>query len=145
MEKEAVNFVLDKVSDPFITRYVNHVSSSPNSRNAQHAIFPDLHAHNFPTDRQRVNDSKTTSSAEAIFKVKTYTACITRYNHNNTTTKPPDQRAREVTNEYSRKFRKLDTVFAEEVVGNGENGTTGPIEIAQGRLFCGKVIPTTAG
>lgn len=144
-EKEAVNFILDKVSDPFITRYVNHVSSAPNSRRAQHAIVPDLHARNFPAGRQRVNDSGATSTAEAIFEVKTYTACTTRYNHNNTTTKPPDRRAREVTNEYSRKFKKLDTVFAEEVVGSGENGTTGPFETAQGRFFRGQVIPITAG
>ena len=96
-EKEAVNFILDKVSDPYITRYVNHVSSSPNFQRAQHAIVPDLHACNFPAGRQRVNDSGATSTAEVIFEVKTYTACTTRYNHNNTATKPPDRRVQEVT------------------------------------------------
>lgn len=40
---------------------------------------------------------------------------------------------------------KLDTVFAEEVVDNRENGTTGPFETAQGYLFRGQVIPVTAG
>ena len=73
-EKEVVNFILDKVSDPFIMRYVNHVSSSPNSRNAQHAIVPDLHVRNFPASRQQVNNSGATSTAKAIVEVKTYTA-----------------------------------------------------------------------
>lgn len=53
-EKEAVNFLLDKVGEPYITSYVNHVSSTPNTRRAPHAIVPDLLAHNFPTGRQQV-------------------------------------------------------------------------------------------
>ena len=106
MEKEAVNFILNKVSDPFITRYVNHVSSSTNSRKAPYTIVPDLHAHNFPAGKHRVNNTEATSTAEAILEVKAYTACITCYNHNNKTTKPPERRAREVTNKYSRKFKE---------------------------------------
>ena len=48
-EKEAVNILLDKVCDPYITAYVNHVSSHPNSRNAPYLIVPDLHTRNSPT------------------------------------------------------------------------------------------------
>ena len=87
-EKEAVNFLLDKVGEPYITAYVNHLSDCPNARNALHNIIPDILAHNFPTGRQRINDSGATSSAEAIFEVKTYTACPSRYKHNNATTNP---------------------------------------------------------
>ena len=87
-EKEAVNFLLDKVGEPYITSYVNHVSSTPNARRAPHAIVPDLLAHNFPTGKQQVNDSGASSSGEAFFEIKTYTACNSRYKHNNTRLKP---------------------------------------------------------
>jgi hypothetical protein len=87
---EAVNFLVDKIGHPYITSYNNHVSSHPNARKAPHAIFPDLHAFNFPTGGQRVNDSGATSAAEAFFKIKTFTACKSRYNHNNTNLKPVD-------------------------------------------------------
>ena len=55
--KEAANFLLDKIGEPYITRYVNHVSSFPNARRAQWSIVPDIHAHNFPAGRQTINDS----------------------------------------------------------------------------------------
>ena len=85
-EKEAANFLLlDKIGEPYITRYVNHVSGYPNARRAPYSIVPDIHAHNFPTGRQSVNDSGATSSGEAIFEIKTYTACPSRYAHNNNT------------------------------------------------------------
>ena len=71
LEKEVVNFILDKVGDPFITAYVNHVSSHPNARKAPRSIVPDLHTRNFPVGGQRFNDSNTTSSAEAFFEVRT--------------------------------------------------------------------------
>ena len=67
-EKEAVNFILDKVGDPYITAYFIHVSSHQATRKAPHSIVPDLHAHNFPTGKQRINDSSATSSAEAFLK-----------------------------------------------------------------------------
>ena len=51
VEKEAFNFLLSEVEDPYITQYVNHVSSATNSRRVQHAIVPDLHACNFPAGR----------------------------------------------------------------------------------------------
>ena len=91
-EREAVNFIVDKVGEPYITRYINHVSSTPQFHTARHAIILDLHARNFPTGRQQINDSGATLSAEAIFEVKTYTPCPSRYNHNNATIKPAERR-----------------------------------------------------
>ena len=64
-EKEAVNFLLDKVGDPHITSYVNH---HPNSRKAPHFIVPDIHARNFPAGKETINDSGATSTAEAFFE-----------------------------------------------------------------------------
>jgi len=104
-----------------------------------------LHAWNYPTGRQRVNDSGATSSAEAIFEVKTYTACNSRYNHNNTTTKPAERRARKISLSYKRKFKKLDTLFASDVVGDGSGDITGPFEASQCRFYRGQVIPIVAG
>jgi len=62
-EKEAVNFLLNKVGEPYITGYINHVTSHPSARKAPFAIVPDLHARNYPTGRQRVNNRGATSSA----------------------------------------------------------------------------------
>jgi hypothetical protein len=144
-EKEAVNFLLDKIGEPYITAYVNHVSSHPNARKAQHAIVPDLHARNFPVGRQRINGSGATSSAEAFFEIKTFTACNSRYKHNNTTSKPVERRAKQVSQSYSRKFKKLDTLFAADVVGDGSGPAVGPFEAAQSRFYRGQVIPICAG
>ena len=47
--------------------------------------------------------------------------------------------------DYSNKFKKLDRVFAEEVVGNGETGTTGPFQMAQGCFSQEQIIPMCAG
>ena len=44
-EKEAVNFLLDKVGDPYIINYVNHVTAHPNAHNAPFLIVPDLHVY----------------------------------------------------------------------------------------------------
>ena len=144
-EKEAVNFLLDKVGDPHITSYINHVSSHPNSRKAPHSIVPDIHARNFPAGKQTINDSGASSTAEAIFEVKTFTACPSRYKHNNETIKPPDRRAREITNSYSRKFKKLDRLFAADIVGDGTGDIIGPFEQSQNRFWRGQVIPVCAG
>ena len=105
-EKEAVNFLLDKVGDPHITCYVHHVTSHPSARKAPYAIVPNLYARNYPTGRQRVNDSRATRAAEAFFEVKTYTACKRRYDHNHAKTGPADRRATLITQEYARKLKK---------------------------------------
>ena len=88
-QKEATNFLLGKPDDPYITSYINHVSSHPSARKApQHAIVPDLHAYNFPAGKKTINDSGATPCAEIIFEIKTYTACLTRYQQNNSKTTP---------------------------------------------------------
>ena len=144
-EKEAANFLMDKVGDPHITSYINHLSSHRDVRKAPHAVVPDIHATNFPAGRQTINDSGATMSAEAIFEIKTFTACNTRYDHNNATTAPADRRANEVTQEYRRKFKRLDEHFAADIVGDGNDATVGPFEAAQQRFYRGQIIPLCAG
>ena len=95
-QKEAVNFFFDKVGEPHITSYINHLSYRPNIFNAPHVIIPDIHAHNFPGGKQCVNDSGATTAAEAFFEIKTYTACNSLvYKHDNSRITPPERRARE--------------------------------------------------
>jgi hypothetical protein len=81
---EAVNFLADKIGHPYITSYVSHVSSHPNTRKAPHAIVPDIHAFNFPTGGQQVNDSGGTSPPEAFIEINT-----SRHAKANKTTKAP--------------------------------------------------------
>lgn len=142
--KEAVNFLQDKVGDPYITRYINHVSGSVTPRRAQGAIIPDIQAWNYPVGRRTVNDGNTRSCGEAIFEVKTFTAAKTNYEHNNATTCPADRRAKKVVQEYRSKFRKLDEKFAPEIVGD-ESNVLGPFAASQSRFHCGQVIPLCAG
>ena len=106
--------------------------------------MPDIHATNYPTGnwRQVVNDSGATRSADAIFEVKTYTFCPTRYNHNNQNINPADRCAREIVKDYSHKVRNLvkdyssnkvrnvDITFVAAVVGDGNNNVIGPFENA---------------
>ena len=80
-----------------------------------------------------------------FFEVKTYTACNSRYNHNHTARGPADRRARLVSQEYSRKFKKLDKEFAPEVVEVDNDGTSGPFQTAQQRFYRGQVIPLCSG
>ena len=129
LEKEAVNFLLGKVGKPHITSYVNHAVCEANPQSAAHAIVPDIHAQNFHVERQTVDDTGANCAVEAFFEVKTYAACKTRYDKNNRT-HPADQRARLVAQSYSWKFKKLDRVFATDVVGDGTNHVVGPFETA---------------
>ncbi len=55
--------------------------------------------------------------------------------------KPEDRREKEVVNDYR---KKLDWVFALEVIGINEDGIVGKFEMAQGQLFRGRVIPLCA-
>ena len=144
-EKEAANFLLGKVGDPHITSYVNHIARSNNgNRRAQHAIVPDIHAMNFPAGKQSINDSGSSRVAEAIFEVKTFTACKSRYGHNNSRTAPVDIRARMIVSSYGKKFKTLDMKFAADVVGDGKGNIKGPFETAQRQFLCGQVIPICA-
>ncbi|KAL9183104.1 hypothetical protein ACHAXT_004891 [Thalassiosira profunda] len=91
--KEAVNFLLGKVGEPWMSRYIDHIAPFPNARASTYGIVPDIHAYNYPAGRRCVNDSGAALSGDAIFEVKTYTACPTWYNHNNSRTRPADRRA----------------------------------------------------
>jgi hypothetical protein len=42
---------------------------------APHAIVPDIHAFDFPTGGQQVNDNGAPSAAEVFFEIKTFTTC----------------------------------------------------------------------
>ena len=110
-----------------------------------HVIVPDIHATNFPVGKQTVNDSGARRDAEAFFEVKTMTACKSRYGHNNNRMSPVGRRAKLVVQSYNRKFKKLDSKFAADVVGGGNNGIVGPFEAAQKNFYCGHVIPLCAG
>ena len=77
--------------------------------------------------------------------MKTYKPCNTRYDHNHSSIGPADRRAREVRSSYGSKFRKLDRLFAADVVGDGSGDVVGPFESAQGRFWRGGVIPLCAG
>ena len=104
---------------------MTHVTSHPNACNAPHAIVPDILAHNYTAGCQTVDHSGATTSAPAIFKIKTYTSCKSRYDHANTM-HPADRRVKDIKNEYVCKFRNLDTVFAADVGGDKPGVIEGP-------------------
>jgi hypothetical protein len=88
---EAANFLINKVGQPYIGDYVNHITSQPgHSKNVQDAIVLDLHATNYPTRSQIVNDSGESRSTEAIFEIKTVTICKTQNIHDNRLVNPAD-------------------------------------------------------
>ena len=90
-EREAVNFLIDKVGEPHITSYIDHLSSHQYTHNTPHAIVPDIHNHNFLAGKQRANESGTTTAAEAVFEIKIYTSCNSCYKDNISRIKPPEQ------------------------------------------------------
>jgi len=55
------------------------------------------------------------------------------------------RRAHEISLEHTQKFKKLDAVFAPEVVVGENNATTGPFAAAQNRFYRGQIIPIIAG
>ena len=146
-QDEAVNFLSNKVGSPWIDRYIDHVAQSEVPSKAANAVVPDIHAFNYPTGRQRMNDSSACLTAEAIFEVKTMTACKSRYDHNNDNIRPVDRRANGVRVEYKGKFGKLDHRFAYDFIGPRDiNGNfVGPFSLAQQRFFTKQIIPLVAG
>ena len=94
-EKEVVNFIMDKVGEPHISSNINHVAAHNSAKKAKFAIIPNLHALNLSVSKQTINDSRVTTTADAIFEIKTYTTRKTRYSHNNNdVNKPLDRRAK---------------------------------------------------
>ena len=70
------------------------------------------------------------------------TACVSRYGHVSTDTTAAERRAKAINVNYHKRFKKLDEVFASDVVGDGTTGIIEPFEAAQGRFFTtGQVIP----
>jgi hypothetical protein len=47
--------------------------------------------------------------------------------------------------EYQQKFRKLDQLFAGDVVGDENGDVVGPFEMAQGQFYQNQDIPSCAG
>ena len=138
------SFLNGKIGEPYISNYINHITEHPNPKSALHAIIPDIHAYNYLLGRQRINDSKASTTDEAFFELKTMTACVSRYGHVNTDTTAAERRAKAINVNYHKRFKKLDEVFAcSDVVGDGTiTGIIEPFEAAQGRFFTtGQVIP----
>jgi hypothetical protein len=106
---EAANYLFDKLPEPFLSKYINHIVQHPNQQNAPHSIIPDIHAYkyNFPSDQQNVNDSGASQTDEALFEVKTIQACPTQYNHENVH-KTAVERRTHVNQESHRAFKQLD-------------------------------------
>jgi hypothetical protein len=123
---EAANFLINKVGQPYIGDYTNHLTSQPDHpKNVQDAIVPNLHATNYPTGSQIINDSRASRSAEVIFEIKTFTICKTRYDHDNRLVNLADCSAKEVANKYNLKFKKSDILFASGIV-DGRNDIIRP-------------------
>ena len=86
------------------------------------------------------------STAPAIFEIKTIAACPTRYNF--ARTKAVESRATGIRSEYARKVERIDQIFAPNVVGNDNDGISGPFQNAYNmyNTFCrGGVIPLVIG
>ena len=82
--------------------------------------------------------------AKAFFEVKTMTACPSRYDHDKEHVLPVDRRAREVTQEYTWKFKVLDRKYAADMVGEGDKAV-GPFEASQQQFYRGQVILLCVG
>ena len=139
MKVAGVQSVIGKISGPAIERYVQHHAQERDARRSPWSVIPDLHAMNFPARNGAINDSGAISSGEAIFEMKTMTACISRYGNNNDNSLPANRRAKEVRREYARKFQKLDEKF------DWENGTPGVFTQVQTRFVSNGIIPLVAG
>jgi hypothetical protein len=97
---EAAKFLNGKVGEPYINNYTNHITQHPNPRSALHAVVPDIHAYNYPSGRQRINDSGASTTDEAFFEIKTMTACVSRYGHVNIDTTAAERRAKAINVDY---------------------------------------------
>ena len=112
----------------------------------QHVVYViglDILMHNFTGRWPPVNDSIAVTALEAIFKMKTYTACNTQYNHHNKK-HPADRCAKMFTEGYTRKSKKLEQVFTTDMVGNETQHILGPFERLQHMFYRGQITPLRA-
>ena len=63
-------------------------------------MIPDIRAINYPQGMHKVNDSRVTMIAEAVFEVKTYSAIMTNYSTGNRAVAAPERRGAKITREY---------------------------------------------
>ncbi len=75
--------------------------------------------------------------------MKTIAACPTRYNL--ARTKAVESRATGVRSEYVRKVKRIDQIFAPNVVRNDDDGNSGPFQNAYNTFCRGGVIPLVIG
>ena len=56
-QRQAANFMLGKVRDPYMTCYINAMAKSTNRTCAKFALILDMHAINYPQGMHKVTDS----------------------------------------------------------------------------------------
>ena len=76
-------------------------------------MVPDVIVYNYPSSDSPRRAGRNCSTAPAIFEMKTFTACPTRYNF--AQTKAVESRATGIKSEYVRKVKRIDQVFAPHV------------------------------
>ena len=106
-------------------------------------MVPDIIAYNYPSSDRPRRAGRICSTAPAIFEMKTIAACPTRYNF--ARTKAVVSRATGIRSEYVRKVKRIDQIFAPSVVGNGNDGISGPFQNAYNTFCRGGVIPLVIG
>jgi hypothetical protein len=143
---EAYNLFHGKIPSPFIEEYSTAVNRERGDRrhgsDRRICIVPDLICHNFPSADSPRHAGRNVSTAQAIFEVKTISACPTRYER--ARTKAVESRATGIKSEYARHVKRIDRAFAPEMTGDDGNAP-GPFQIAY-RTFCkGGIIPLVIG
>ena len=83
------------------------------------------------------------SQSRAPVHVAAIAACPTRYNF--ARTKAVESRATGIRSEYARKVERIDQIFAPNVVGNDNDGISGPFQNAYNTFCRGGVIPLVIG
>ena len=92
--------------------------------------MPDVHALIFQAGKLSINYSGSSRETEALFEIKTFTTCKSRYAHKNTKTAPVDRRVRTIVSSYRRKFKTLDMKYVVDVMGDGKGDIKGQFETA---------------
>ena len=105
-------------------------------------MVPDIIPYNYPSSDRPRRAGRNCSTAPAIFEMKTIAACPTRYNF--ARTKAVESRATAIRSEYVRKVKRIDQIFAPNVVGNGNDGISGPFQNAYNTFCWGGVIPSSS-